>query len=164
MIRCVFLDRDGVINVAPPTGEYILQPEDLVLLDAAVDWIRLFNALGLLTVVVTNQRAVARGLLTAGTLEEIHQSMRQRLLARGARVDDLYCCPHEESACECRKPKPGLVLQAQRKWNIDLPNSIVIGDSDRDEGLARRCGMRFVRVADGRVLQSVLPEESPCPQ
>ncbi len=163
MNRCVFLDRDGVINAAPPPGDYILRREDLVLLDQTVDWIRLFNTLGLLTIVVTNQRAVALGLLTQAELDAIHDDMRARLLARGARIDDVFCCPHEEDACDCRKPRPGLVLQAQRKWNIDLRASLLIGDTHRDEGLARRCGLPFVHVADGRILR-ILPsaqEETP---
>ena len=155
MRRCVFLDRDGVINVKPPDGEYVRRWEEFRLIPAAVDWIRLFNALDLLVVVVTNQRGVARGLVAPEELERIHANMREQLLGLGARIDDVFCCPHEKDVCDCRKPRPGLVQAAARKWDIDLARSVMVGDSPSDEELARRCGMRFIAAAGGRVVDSV---------
>jgi D-glycero-D-manno-heptose 1,7-bisphosphate phosphatase len=152
MRGCVFLDRDGVINRTPPAGQYVLTWDDFRFIPESVDWIRLFNALQFLVIVITNQRAVARGLLAPSELEAIHERMKAALLASGARIDDVFCCPHEESVCECRKPKPGLVLQAQRKWDIDLTRSLLIGDSESDRMLARSCGLRFVEVRDGRIV------------
>jgi len=146
-----FFDRDGVINVAPPAGEYVRRWSEFQLIPAAVDWIRLLNALDLLVVVVTNQRGVARGLMSAAALEEIHGNMRALLAEHGARVDDVLCCPHEENTCTCRKPRPGLVLDAARRWNIDLERSVMIGDTDVDRALAERCGMRFLRARRGRL-------------
>lgn len=154
MRGCVFLDRDGVINEKPPEGEYILRWDDFRFIPEIVDWIQLFNALGLAVIVITNQRAVAKGLLAAGELESMHARMKGELLEAGARIDDVYCCPHEESSCDCRKPEPGLVLQAQRKWDIDLGRSIMIGDSESDRELAEACGMRFVRAEGGRVVNA----------
>jgi histidinol-phosphate phosphatase family protein len=153
--RCVFLDRDGVINVAPPPGEYILSAEDLHIIPSIADWIRLFNVLGLLTIVITNQRCVARGLLRREELERIHEKMRQELAHLEAHVDDIFYCPHEEGTCTCRKPGAGLVEQACKKWNIDLEGSIVIGDSEPDRLLAQRCGMAFVHVHEGRILDVI---------
>ncbi len=150
--RCVFLDRDGVINAAPPPGEYILTWEDFKLIPAIVDWIRLSNALGSLVIVVTNQRCIARGLVSAETVGEIHRRMVATLAARGARIDDVYCCPHEEGECECRKPKPGLVEAAAAKWDIDLSQSILIGDSERDRELARATGLPFIEVREGKMV------------
>jgi histidinol-phosphate phosphatase family protein len=152
MRRCAFLDRDGVINVKPTEGEYVRSWSEFRLIPETVDWIRLFNALDLLVIVVTNQRGVARGLMPQRELDAIHSKMVDELAQRGARVDDVFCCPHEKDACDCRKPKPGLVLAAQEKWRIDLARSIMIGDSQSDEELAARCGMRFVGVAEGRLL------------
>jgi len=149
--RCVFLDRDGVINAAPAAGEYILRWEEFRFLPGISDWIRLFNALGGLVIVVTNQRCVALGLLPTGELDEIHRRMRDELAQMGARLDDVLCCPHEEGTCDCRKPKPGLIEQACGKWEIDLEGSLLIGDSDTDRELARRTGLRFVRVTNGRI-------------
>ncbi len=149
--RCVFLDRDGVINAAPPAGEYILRWEEFRILPGISDWIRLFNALGILVIVVTNQRCVALGLLAAAGLDEIHCRMRDELARMGARLDDVLCCPHDEGTCDCRKPKPGLIDQACGKWEIDLEGSLLIGDSDTDRELAQRTGLRFVHVKDGRI-------------
>ncbi len=150
---CVFLDRDGVINVAPPEGEYVTRWEDFELIPETVDWIRLFKALGYLVIVVTNQRAVARGLLSAAGLEEIHRRMRRALAERGAAIDAVYCCPHEEGSCSCRKPAPGLVLEAVRQWDIDLAASIVIGDSRRDRELAEGLGLTYIEVHNGRIVE-----------
>jgi len=144
--RCVFLDRDGVINIAPAPGRYILRWEDFEFIPTITDWIRLFNTLGYLVIVVTNQRCVARGMISTEALGEIHRRMVEELAARGARIDDVYCCPHEEDACNCRKPKPGMVEAAAAKWNIDLANSLLIGDSPRDRGLARNANLNFFEV------------------
>ena len=149
---CVFLDRDGVLNRKPPAGEYIRSWQHFTLVPAAVEWIRLFNAMGLLVIIVTNQRGVALGLMQQADVDEIHDRMIQEFQQRGARIDDVFCCPHPENACECRKPKPGLVLQACRKWNLDLTRSILIGDSDIDRKLAENCGMPFVLVSEGRIV------------
>jgi D-glycero-D-manno-heptose 1,7-bisphosphate phosphatase len=122
------------------------------LISSVVDWIRLFNALDLLVIVVTNQRGVALGHVDPGELARIHDNMNQVLLGLGARIDDIFYCVHEEGACNCRKPRPGMVIEAARKWNIDLTQSILIGDSRRDEELALACGMAFVAVHEGTVI------------
>lgn len=149
--RCLFLDRDGVINVKAPEGDYVKSVSELRMIPAAADWIRLANALGLLVVVITNQRGVARGRMTAQDLEEIHTEMKRRLAREGARIDGIFVCPHEEGACNCRKPRPGLIEQAVARWEIDLARSLFLGDSDSDAELARRCGIPFLRVAGGRI-------------
>lgn len=150
-VRCVFLDRDGVINEEPEPHEYIRSIGEFRLLPNIADWIRLFNALEFLVIVITNQRGVARGLMTEAALASIHSHMLEELAAKGARIDDVFYCPHEENSCHCRKPKPGLVYAARDKWNIDLAHSLLLGDSDSDEQLAAACGIRFVRVLDGRL-------------
>jgi D-glycero-D-manno-heptose 1,7-bisphosphate phosphatase len=151
MRRCVFLDRDGVINAKPKPGEYICNWREFRLIPEVVDWIRLFNALGLLVIVVTNQRGVARGFMSTADLEEIHLRMRAELADRDAYIDDVFCCVHEEDVCDCRKPAVGMIREAARKWNIDTPASIMIGDSEVDRELAQRCGMRFVLVREGKM-------------
>ncbi len=151
--RCVFLDRDGVINAAPRTGEYVRNWDEFHLLAGVPDWIRLFNALGFLVIVVTNQRGVALGVTEAGAVEDIHRRMREDLAAKGARIDDVFCCPHEEGTCECRKPRRGMIDQACRKWDIDVSGSVLIGDSSRDAELAGRCGMTFIRVREGSIVE-----------
>jgi D-glycero-D-manno-heptose 1,7-bisphosphate phosphatase len=147
--RGAFFDRDGVINASPPPDDYVRHWEEFRLLPEAVELIRRFNALDVPVIVVTNQRGVSRGLIRPDELERIHGNMRWELARRGARIDDIYVCPHEEDTCECRKPRPGLVLEAARRWDIDVPRSVLLGDSWRDRELARNCGMRFVEVREG---------------
>lgn len=149
--RCVFLDRDGVINHAAPPGEYIQNWSEFRLLPNIVDWIRLFNALDLLVIVITNQRGVALGRMSLSDVDEIHNKLVTELAHMGGRIDDIYCCPHALESCDCRKPKPGLVFRAREKWNIELRESLVIGDSDIDAELAVACGTRFVRVSEGKI-------------
>ena len=152
MRRCLFLDRDGVVNVAPPAGEYILHWDQFRLLPEVVSWIRLFKAAGYLAIVITNQRGIALGQHSEADLMALHEKMRDALAAEGARLDDIFYCPHAEGACNCRKPLPGMLVQAQRKWDIDLSASLLIGDGERDRQLAERCGIPFVLGRDGRVI------------
>ena len=101
-------------------------------------------------IVVTNQRGIARGLMRREDVEEIHANMVAELAALGARIDDVFYCPHDRDECECRKPKTGMVERAREKWDIDLAGSLLLGDSDKDAELAARCGMKFLRVDEGR--------------
>jgi D-glycero-D-manno-heptose 1,7-bisphosphate phosphatase len=153
--RCVFLDRDGVINTAALKGEYIRTPDEFHLLPNIADWIRLFNAVEFLVIVVTNQRGVALGLMTDDDLAAIHAKMLRDLAGLGARIDDVFSCPHAHNACDCRKPKPGLVYAARDKWDIDLSRSLLLGDSDVDRELAANCGIPFLRVEGGRIVEHV---------
>jgi D-glycero-D-manno-heptose 1,7-bisphosphate phosphatase len=153
--RCVFLDRDGVINVSPPAGEYLRSWQDFRFIPGVADWIRLFNALDLLVIVVTNQQGVAKGLTRAEDLEEIHRNMVAELRQLGAVIDDVFCCPHWDNTCDCRKPRPGMLRAAAEKWDIDLGNSLMIGDSETDRQLALNCDLRFVQVQDG-VIRSIV--------
>ena len=148
---CVFLDRDGVINVLKE-GDYVKRWEEFRFLPKIAEWIRLFNELGHLVIVVTNQRGVALGLIAEQNLQDIHARMIAELAAVGARIDDVFVCPHEKDSCDCRKPRPGMIRAAQEKWDIDLSRSLFIGDSDSDAELAANCGIRFLRVQDGRLV------------
>jgi D-glycero-D-manno-heptose 1,7-bisphosphate phosphatase len=151
--RCLFLDRDGVINAKPPDGDYIRHWDQFRLVPEVIAWIRLFKAAGFLTIVLTNQRGIARRLFSDSDLRGMHERMCAELAAQGAIIDDIFYCPHDEGVCDCRKPQPGLVRQAQQKWDIDLSASLFIGDSDRDRLLAERCRIPFALVSNGRVLE-----------
>ena len=109
-------------------------------------------------IVVTNQRGVALGQIDPAELARIHDKMKQELLGLGARIDDIFCCVHEEGTCNCSKPRPGMVIEAARKWDIDLTQSMLIGDSSRDEELALACGMAFVAVHEGTVIGRIPAE------
>ena len=152
--RAVFLDRDGVINMKPPAGDYVRRWSEFRLAPGIADWIRLFNALDLLVIVVTNQRGIARGLMRREDVEEIHGNMTRELAGLGARIDDIFYCPHDgDDGCDSRKPNTGLVKRAEEKWGIDVAGSLMIGDSDKDAELASRCGMKFLRVDEGRFVE-----------
>jgi len=144
---CVFFDRDGIVNVSPGPG-YVERWEDFRLMPGFPDILRTVREHGYLAVVVTNQRGVARGMMTAGAVETIHRNLRA-LLERehGLRLDDILCCPHERDSCTCRKPQPGMLLDAAQRHNIDLQASWMIGDSESDIEAGRRAGCRTILVS-----------------
>jgi D-glycero-D-manno-heptose 1,7-bisphosphate phosphatase len=144
----VFLDRDGVINRKAPEGQYVTRWEDFHVLPGVVEGITLLNRAGFYVVVVTNQRCVAKGLMTAAGLEEMHERMSEFLARAGAIVDAIYYCPHElGQSCSCRKPAPGMLLDAARSSGIELPASWMIGDSDIDIVAGKSAGCRTARLS-----------------
>jgi D-glycero-D-manno-heptose 1,7-bisphosphate phosphatase len=145
----VFLDRDGTINRKAPEGQYVRTPEELVLRDGAAPALARLRSAGARVVVVTNQRGVALGRMSLDDLAAVNEELRRRLAAVGAVVDAIYSCPHDEGSCDCRKPKPGLFLQAARDHpSIDLAGSATVGDSMRDVEAGARLGMVTVLLAD----------------
>lgn len=162
--RAVFLDRDGVINV---DSDLIKHPDELVLVPGAAAAIHALNQSDLIAVVVTNQSVVARNLTDEAGVDRIHARM-ERLLAdeAGAFVDAIYYCPHhphggfpEENPaykieCSCRKPKPGMLLAAADRFNIDLSSSYLVGDSPRDIEAGQAAGVAAtLRVRTGHGLK-----------
>ncbi|MCI9173722.1 MAG: HAD-IIIA family hydrolase [Lachnospiraceae bacterium] len=153
--RAVFFDRDGVLNVF---RGFIRRPKDLELTEEAAQAVRKVNGSGYLAIVVTNQPVIARGECTEKMLEEIHNKLETLLGQEAAYLDDIFYCPHHPEGgfagerpelkivCGCRKPKPGLLLQAAQKYNIDLAQSYMIGDSatDVDAGHAAGCRKSFL--------------------
>jgi len=147
MKRAVFLDRDGVINRKAAEGAYITRWEDFHLLPGAAEAISLLDRAGWSVIVISNQRCVAKGLLTIAELEAIHQKMRAELARSGAKLDGIYYCPHEkEPPCSCRKPSHGMLLTAAQEHQIDLSSSWIVGDSESDIEAGRRAGCSTVRI------------------
>jgi D-glycero-D-manno-heptose 1,7-bisphosphate phosphatase len=142
-----FLDRDGTINGKAPEGAYVVAPEAVELLPGAADAIRRLNEAGRLVVVITNQRGVARGHMTEGDVARVNARLGELLAARGAHVDAFYVCPHESDSCDCRKPRPGLLLQAAADHGIDLANAVMVGDAASDVAAGRAAGVSTVRLA-----------------
>ena len=155
----MFLDRDGVIN---EEVDYLCRAEDLRLLPGAAAAIRRVRAAGWLAIAVTNQAGVARNLLTLDRLAELHRLLWSRLQEQGgARLDAIYFCPHHAGDgvvggnpeflmdCPCRKPKPGMILQAAADFGIDLAASVIVGDSWRDIACGRAAGVRAIGVRTG---------------
>jgi|SRR5579863_260548 len=149
MNKAAFLDRDGVINRKPPEGQYVTRWEDMQFLPGVADAIGLLNRSGFRVLVVSNQRCVAKGLVTAQELESMHQRMCERLEAAGGTIDGVYYCPHEKSTeCNCRKPAPGMLLTAAREHQLDLTASWMIGDSEIDVEAGRNAGCKTARLAE----------------
>lgn len=149
MVSVLFLDRDGVINVKPPEGRYVTTPEDLVLLPGVPEAVRDLRAMAPDThiAIVTNQRGIARGLLTLETLDAIHVRLAQELAAAGTHVDRIEVCPHDIDRCDCRKPATGLfdrVLAALP--DVDPLACAVVGDSASDIVAGSRLGARTFLV------------------
>jgi D-glycero-D-manno-heptose 1,7-bisphosphate phosphatase len=152
----VFLDRDGVVveHVA-----YLAAPEQVALVPGALDAIAELNRAGVAAVLVTNQSVVARGGCSETELRAIHETLAARL--RPARLDAIYYCPHlppdageperppYRVTCDCRKPRPGLLLRAARDLDLDPSRSIMIGDSTSDAEAGRRAGMATALVRTG---------------
>lgn len=145
--RAAFLDRDGVLNRKAPEGSYITSPAAFELLPGALPGLALLAANGFRLIVVSNQRAVARGKLTLEQLASIHAKMERLLAAAGLTLDAVYFCPHDRGQCSCRKPAPGLLLQAFRDFPALVPRDcILFGDSPSDLEAARRAGVPAVQM------------------
>ena len=137
--KFVFLDRDGVINHDSP--DYIKSWEEFEFLPGSVEAIRHLTKNGFTIIIITNQSAISRKMISAKELDHIHLRMREACRARGGSIRDIFFCPHmPEKKCDCRKPKPGLIFQAETKYNIDIPGTAMIGDSAKDIECARNAG------------------------
>ena len=150
----VFLDRDGTLN--DDIG-FMDRMEALTLFPWTADAIRLLNRAGYCTVVTTNQSAVARGIIDEGFLRKVHEEIDRRIARGGARIDRYFYCPHHPEAklesyrqlCECRKPRPGMILAAARELNLDLSRSVMVGDRRLDVASGRAAGVRTILVRTG---------------
>ena len=155
--RAVFLDRDGTINVEVT---HLHKVEQLELISGASTGINLLNEAGYKTVVCTNQSAVARGYLSEAYLAKIHEELKKMLAKKDARIDSFYYCPHHpvegrppyRVTCDCRKPRPGMLMNAAQDLDIELKRSFVIGDkvSDLEAGAAVGCKSILVLTGYGQ--------------
>ena len=150
----VFIDRDGTIS--EEVG-YVNHPSRFRLFPYSAEAIRILNDSGWLAIVVTNQAGVARGYFAEDVIRKIHQQLVSALHAESARLDAIYYCAHHPSVgeppyrldCDCRKPKPGLIEQAGRDFEIDMASSWIAGDRYSDVELARNAGLRSAFVLSG---------------
>ena len=158
----VFLDRDGTIN---EERGYLRAPEDVTLLPTVCEALHLLNTLNIPVVIVTNQSALGRGLMTMAEFEAVNAAFRTALQECGAHYDALYYCPHVPNLippCTCRKPQPGLLLQAALDLNLDLSRSYMVGDKDTDleAGYAAGCRTVLVRTGFGEATYRALTTQS----
>jgi D-glycero-D-manno-heptose 1,7-bisphosphate phosphatase len=153
-VRAVFLDRDGTL--IHDVG-YLSRIEDVRIYPWTAEAIAKLNQAGFLTIVVTNQGGVGKGLYTEEFVREAHGLIERELAARGARLDALYYCPHHPEAtlpayrceCRCRKPGTGMVEDAASRFQIDLSSSYIVGDTQRDMLLGFKAGLQTVLVLTG---------------
>jgi histidinol-phosphate phosphatase family protein len=149
----VIVDRDGTLNRRPPRAEYVTRRDELVWLPGALDALRLLAEEDYTTIVVSNQAGVNRGALTAAQLESVNSWLRADAAAAGGRIDAIYVCPHDwDEGCECRKPRPGMLFQAQRDYDLDLTRTFFLGDDERDGQAADAAGAPFALISDGTPL------------
>jgi len=149
MRKAVFLDRDGVINRKAPEGQYVTRWDEFHLLPGAIEGITQLNRAGFEVIVVTNQRCVAKGLLSEADLQILHRRMTEQLALAGAVIDAIYYCPHGlEPPCECRKPAPGMLLDGARLRKLELLASWMIGDSASDVEAGKSAGCRTAWLSE----------------
>ncbi len=149
----VFLDRDGTLNHDPG---YLGAAEEFRFLPGAVPAVKRLKDAGYLVFVVSNQSGIARGFFDEKMLRRIHDRMEEELRRGGAVLDGIYYCPHHPDArCPCRKPKPRMVLEAARKYGVDLRRSYFVGDRASDIETGRNAGCRTVLVMTGAGAESL---------
>ena len=152
---CVFFDRDGIVNRPPGPGRYVEQVEDFHLLPEFVEALRIVKEKGYKAVVITNQRGVALGKMSLQTVQDIHGRMQAILKTHGMTLDGVYFCPHDYGQCTCRKPQPGMLIQAAGDLGLDMSKSWMIGDDERDIEAGRRAGCRTVFVGgEGKAMDA----------
>ena len=148
-MKLIILDRDGVINV--DSGQYIKSPEEWKPIPGALEAIARLNQWGWRVVVATNQSGIGRGLFGMDTLTAINDRMVKSLAQAGGRLDGIFFCPHAaDSTCDCRKPKPGMLLQIAERFNVELADVPCVGDGLRDLQAAAAAGAKPYLVLTGK--------------
>jgi D-glycero-D-manno-heptose 1,7-bisphosphate phosphatase len=157
--RAVFLDRDGTLNVRPPEHEYVTSRQEFVWLPGAPEGVARLARAGYVLAVVSNQRGVARGLVTTRLLCAIEGKIQRDLAVHDCAIDAFRYCLHDDGdGCDCRKPKPGMIIQVGRELDLDLGSSWMIGDSESDvrAGKAAGCKTALVGHTDARTAADVV--------
>jgi D-glycero-D-manno-heptose 1,7-bisphosphate phosphatase len=158
--KVVFLDRDGVINRDSP--DYIKDWSEFEFLPGSLEALQKLRINGFAVIVITNQSAIHRNMISGKALEHIHDMMKKTVQSSGGEIKDIFFCPHiPEDRCDCRKPNPGLILKAGKKHRIDLKTSIMVGDSSKDIECARNAGCGtaiLVKTGNGVMAEKQLKE------
>ena len=149
-MKTIFLDRDGVINRNPPNKGYVRKWAEFTFIPNSRTAIRELTESGYRIIVVTNQSGIGRGLYSEEDLADIHARMVAEISKSGGAIDAVYYCPHHPDAgCECRKPKPGMLMRAAREHNIELENAYLIGDTTTDIEAGKSVGTTAFLVLTG---------------
>lgn len=149
MLEAIFLDRDGVIN--RERADYVKSWDEMEILPGALAALRQLATLPVPICVLTNQSAIGRQIVSAETVDAIHTRLAALVAEQGGRIDAFFVCPHHPDAgCDCRKPKPGLLWQAARRFQLDLRHCIFVGDARTDSSAAQAAGCPCILVRTGR--------------
>ncbi len=151
----LFLDRDGVINVEK---NYLYKKEDFEFIEGIFDLCRFFQDKGYKIFVVTNQSGIARGFYSEEDFLELTKWMETEFAKRGIKIERTYYCPHHPDfteECECRKPKPGMLLHAAKEFGINLENSVLVGDKQIDIDAAYNAGLKKAYLFDGKQIRNL---------
>ncbi|MET1027295.1 MAG: HAD family hydrolase [Dongiaceae bacterium] len=159
----IFFDRDGVLN---EDLNFVHRPDQVRWIAGAQQAIRFLNEAGYLVFVVTNQSGIGRGHFTAETVEALHLWMQSELAGIGARIDEFVYCPHHPEApisayrqvCNCRKPRPGMILDLMARWPVDPSRSLLIGDQPRDLQAGEAAGLAVARFEGGNLYDFLLAQ------
>lgn len=145
MEKAVFLDRDGTINY---DNGYTYKIEDLKIYDDIIPLIKKYYDNNYLIIVISNQSGINRGFFTVNDMNEFNNEIKKIFLENGIEIKEFFYCPHKpDEHCHCRKPETGMIEEAVKKYNIDLKNSIFIGDRDDVDGiLAKKLNIKFIKV------------------
>ncbi|MDI6781124.1 MAG: D-glycero-beta-D-manno-heptose 1,7-bisphosphate 7-phosphatase [bacterium] len=150
--RAVFLDRDGVIN-KKLEGDYVKSYDEFSFLPGVIDAIKKIKQKGLMVIIITNQSGIGRGIMSEDDLINVHEQMLAELKKNGVTIDAIYYCPHSpDNGCDCRKPKDGLFKQALMDFNIDMRNSWMIGDEQKDVEAGEKAGCQTYLLSKGELL------------
>lgn len=159
--KVVFLDRDGVIN--RDSVDYVKSWQEFEFLPGSLEAIRRLTENGFCIIIITNQSAINRKIFTYDTLTAIHSRMLEAVRSNGGRITDIFFCPHApQENCDCRKPKPGMILKARQKYNIDLAAAFMVGDNVKDIECARNAGCGralLVKTGNGRQAEEILAQD-----
>ncbi|MBI2596225.1 HAD family hydrolase [Candidatus Daviesbacteria bacterium] len=155
--KALFLDRDGVINKKPPEHDYVKSWDEFELLPDVISAVLLARDKGYFVIVISNQRGISRKLMRTEVVDGIHKNLNEILKRNGTYIDAFYLCPHDiPDNCECRKPKPGLIMKAALDFDIDLGKSFYIGDSQTDYQAGVAAGVRTALIeTNGSLLHAV---------
>ncbi|MER8594911.1 HAD-IIIA family hydrolase [Mesorhizobium sp. M1182] len=147
--KTMLVDRDGVLNCRPPRAQYVCSWDQWEWVPGAKQALALLNEAGYRIIIISNQAGIARGAMTAADLEALHQRMCAECEAVSGKIAEIYHCPHGwDDGCDCRKPKPGMLYQAQRDFDLDLTRTLFVGDDDRDRQAAEAADCLYAQVSE----------------
>ena len=150
-MKAIFLDRDGTINDGVPTYERVDSPDKVTLLPNTLEALKLLTEMDYIVFFVTNQAGLAEGLITHAQFDEINNKVLQVIAPSGIKITKTYVCPHgEDAVCDCRKPKPKMLLDAAQEFGIDLSQSWMIGDRESDVMTGVNAGTKAILVMTGK--------------